>query len=80
MNVLPTMLQAGLSGISRGQESLQDIATDIAQAGLKDEQDQTTDLTQSLIDLKQQQLATLASIKVVDAADEVLGSLLDIMI
>jgi len=80
MNVLPSMLQSGLSGISRGQESLQDIASDIAHAGLKDGQNQTRDLTQSLIDLQQQELATLASIKVVEAADEVLGSLLDVMV
>ena len=80
MNVTTSVLQQGLSGVSRGQEALQDIATDIAQVGLKEDDDQTTNLTQSLVDLKEQELATLASIKVVESADEVLGSLLNVVV
>ena len=78
MNNLNTV-QIGLSGISRGLENLQDIATDIAKTGLKTEdQDSNTNLTQSLVDLKQQELATQASVKVVQAGEEVLGTLLDV--
>ncbi len=79
MNILPPV-QIGLSGLTRGLENIQEIATDIAQAGTtKDENLSTTiDLTQSVIDLKQQELATLASAKVVSTADKVLGTLLDV--
>ena len=80
MNITPSILQQGLSGISRGQEALQDIAGDIAQVGLKNDADNDINLTQSLVDLKEQELATLASIKVVETADKVLGSLLDVMV
>jgi len=72
-------LQIGLSGISRGLENLQEISTDIAQVGLSEDLNTTTDLTQSVVDLKEQELATLASIKVVETAEEVLGTLLDVV-
>lgn len=74
-------VQIGLSGISRGLENLQDIATDIAQAGLEsDDQGSSTNITESLVDLKQQEIATQASVKVVQAGQEVLGSLLDVTV
>jgi hypothetical protein len=75
-----TPLQVGLSGLTRGLENIQEIATDIAQAGTTKEENLSTtaDLTQSVVDLKQQELATLASAKVVETADEVLGTLLDV--
>ena len=78
MNIQPP-IQAGLSGISRGLEALQDIAADIATTGTSQSEglDTTADLTQSLVDLQVQKNATLASIKVVATADEVLGTLLD---
>jgi len=73
-------LQIGLSGLTRGLENIQEIATDIAQAGTTKEENLSTtvNLTQSVVDLKQQELATLASAKVVQTADEVLGTLLDV--
>lgn len=79
MNVLPP-LQTGLSGISRGLENLREIANDIAQAGTSSPEsiNTTTDLTQSLVELQEQKLATLAAIKVVGETEEVLGTLLDI--
>ena len=81
MNVnIQSPIQAGLSGISRGLEALQDTASDIAQTGTSRPEglDTTADLTQSLVDLQVQNNATLASIKVVATADEVLGTLLDV--
>lgn len=79
MNVLPP-LQTGLSGISRGFEGLQEAASNIAKAGARTTESNNTaaDLTQSLVDLQEQSQATLASVKVVDSANEVLGTLLDI--
>ncbi len=81
MNVLNSV-QIGLSGISRGLENIQDIAADIAQAGTSqaDDVNTTTELTQSVVDLKEQELATLASIKVVESGQEVLGTLLDVTV
>ncbi len=59
---------------------MQEIASDIAQAGTVEPEnlDTTIDLTQSMVDLKAQELATLASVKVVATADEVLGTLIDV--
>ncbi len=77
---LPSVIQTGLSGVSRGLENIQEIASDIAQVGTVDPEDQKTtiDLTQSVVDLQQQKLATQASAKVVATAEEVLGTLLDV--
>lgn len=79
MNILPT-LQTGLSGVSRGFENLQEIASDIAQTGTSNPESSNTaaELTQSLVDLQEQKQATLAAVKVVNATDEVLGALLDV--
>lgn len=79
MNILPP-LQTGLSGISRGFENLQEIATNIAQAGTNKPEgiNTTAELTQSLVELQGQEQATLAAIKVVGETNEVLGALLDI--
>jgi len=79
VNILPS-LQTGLSGVSRGFENLQEIASDIAQAGTSNPEsaNTTAELTQSLVELQEQKQATLAAVKVVNATDEVLGSLLDV--
>ncbi len=79
---LPSVIQTGLSGVSRGMENLQEIASDIAQVGTADaeELNTTVDLTQSMVDLQQQKLATQASAKVVATAEEVLGTLLDVRV
>lgn len=78
MNIV-SPLQVGLSGISRGLENLQEISSDIAQAGTVHPENLSTtiDLTQSMVDLQQQKLATQASAKVVATAEEVLGTLID---
>ena len=78
MNILPST-QPGLSGVVRGLENIQKIANDIAATGtVKQEGNNTTiDLTQSLVDLEEQKLATQAAAKTVAAADEVFNALLD---
>lgn len=75
-------IQIGLSGISRGLENMQEIASDIAQAGTvrPENSDTTIDLTQSMVDLQAQKLATQASAKVVATAEEVLGTLIDVRV
>ncbi|MEH6357678.1 MAG: hypothetical protein V7745_01725 [Pseudomonadales bacterium] len=79
MNVSPA-LQAGLSGISRGFEGLQEASSNIAKAGASTPESNNTaaDLTQSFVDLQDQSQATQASVKVVNSASEVLGTLLDV--
>ena len=79
VNVLPS-LQTGLSGISRGLEGLQEAAADIARAGASTPESNNTaaDSTQSFVDLQEQSQATQASVKVVNSASEVLGTLLDV--
>ncbi|EGG99987.1 hypothetical protein imdm_257 [gamma proteobacterium IMCC2047] len=81
MNVLPP-LQTGLSGISRGFENLQEIASDIAKAGTSkpDAIDTPAELTQSLVELQEQEQATLAAVKVVGETEQVLGTLLDVKV
>jgi len=81
MNVL-SPIQSGLSGVTRGLENIQETASDIASTGtVKQEGNNTTiDLTQSLADLEGQKLATLAATKTVAAAEDVLGTLLDVSV
>ena len=81
MNVL-SPIQSGLSGVTLGLENIQEIANDIASTGtIKQEGNNTTiDLTQSLADLEEQKLATLAATKAVAAAEDVLGTLLDVSV
>ena len=63
MNLM-SPIQIGLSGISRGLENMQEIASDIAQTNRAARNlDTTIDLTQSMVDLKAQELATLAATK-----------------
>jgi len=79
VNILPSV-QTGLSGVSRGFENLQEIASDIAQTGTSNPESISTaaELTQSLVELQEQKQATQAAVKVVNSASEVLGTLLDV--
>ncbi len=78
MNILPA-LQSGLSGINRGLENTQEIAHDIASTGTVKQEGSNSmvDLTQSLADLEQQKLATIASTKTVAAAEDVFNTMFD---
>jgi len=75
--------QSGLQGIQRGLNELNRHAADIASAKQFSPQtaadtDLTTDLTTSLIGLKQSELQVAISTKVIEAADNTIGTLLDI--
>jgi len=65
-------LQTGSAGINNGFDGLRRTATVIARPG------DTTDTTRALVDLRTDQHQVEASAKVVKAADEMLGSLLDV--
>ena len=73
----PNLSLAGISGINSGLENLRNDAEKIAQATAKGSED-STDLTQALVDLNSDRRQIEASVKVVQAVDEVLGTLLDI--
>lgn len=64
-----------LSGIQRAQNGMQRNASNIARAN---QGDNTKDVTRSLVELNQHKNAGIASMKVLKAADELLGSLLDV--
>ena len=66
-------LQTGIAGINNGLDGMRRNATEIARATSGD----GTDSTRALVDLRADQRQVEASVKVVKAADEMLGSLLD---
>ena len=70
---MSAILQAGLQGIQAGLERISTNAHAIAtSAG-----DDPTDLVTNLVEIKEAQIQTKASITAVKVADEVLGTLLD---
>ena len=70
-------LNSGLAGIQSGLNGLQKAASDIASTETM-EQGSPQSLAESLVDLKVYQHQVGASAQVVKAADEMLGTLLDI--
>ena len=72
---LPTI--TGLAGIQTGMDNMRQDAHNIAAAVAKGGED-TTDLANSLVELNLDQTQVEASVKVVQAMDEVLGTLLDV--
>lgn len=68
---------AGIAGVQTGLDNLKRDASDIAQTVSKGSEN-TTDLAKSLVDLNLDQRQVEASVKVVQAVDEVLGTLIDI--
>jgi len=70
--------QSGLQGIQRGLNELSRNAADIASARQFSPQTAAdTNLTTSLIGLKQSELQVAMSTKVIEAADNTIGTLLD---
>ncbi|MBZ0073161.1 MAG: hypothetical protein K8I04_15705 [Gammaproteobacteria bacterium] len=61
----------GQLGIQKGVQGVRTSASQIASAGT------TTDMTAALVALKPQELQVAASAKVIEAADDMLGALLD---
>jgi len=70
-------ITSGVSGLNIGMENLKRDAIDIASTVTKGKED-PADLAKSLVDLNQDRSQTEASVKVVQAVDEVLGTLLDV--
>ncbi len=67
-------LQTGIAGINNGLDGLRRNASEIARATSGD----GTDSARALVDLRADQRQVEASVRVVKAADEMLGSLLDV--
>lgn len=72
---LPSAFASGVQGLQRATQRADEASFKIAQAGTtKPEQD----VVEPLVELKQAELQASASAKVVETADRVLGSLLDV--
>lgn len=67
-------------GIQQGFHNMRRIAADIATVDVQRPEEATApaDLARSLVELKQAALQTQASVKVIQTADLMIGSLLDI--
>lgn len=68
---------SAVMGIQTGLNNLRRNAAEIASADQLNQAGNETDLTGSLIGLKQSEVQVQANAKVVSAVDEVLGTLLD---
>lgn len=76
---ISSILNSGLQGINSGLDNLRKDAQAIASATTQRDEN-TSDIADSLVDMNINQRNTEASVKVVKAADEVLGTLLDIKV
>ncbi len=76
MGVLSVQNEA-LQGIQRGLDGLRRNASEIASADQLNRAGQDTDLEGSLLELQQNKTQVQASAKVVSAADEVLGTIIN---
>ena len=79
-----SVVNQGLIGMQKSQSSMLQSAQQIAQAGITQRADapaansQSQDLASSLVNLKVQSQVFDSSAKVVKAADEMIGTLLDV--
>jgi len=79
MAAISSVMQTGVSGIQRGIRGAADAADKIAKTGIEPTNDNaTTDLADAAVNLKQNEHLVKASARVVKAADDMLGSILDI--
>ena len=76
MGVLSVQSSAVL-GIQRGLDGMRKDASEIASADQLNNAGQETNIVESLVSMKQNQVQVQASAKVVSALDEVLGSIID---
>ena len=76
MGVLSVQSSAVL-GIQRGLDGMRKDAAEIASADQLNNAGQQTDMVESLVSMKQNQIQVQASAKVVSALDEILGSIID---
>ena len=68
-----------LQGIQSAQSKMQRNAFDIAKANQSLKADNTKDPARSLVELNQNKNAAQANMKVLKTADEMLGSILDVL-
>ena len=71
----PSVFASGVEGFQRATQRAADASQQIAQAGTTQPEQ---DLVKPLVELKQAEQQAGASAKVIETADKVLGSLLDI--
>jgi len=76
---LPSITGSALQGINQGLDNMRKDAQTIASVNTTRDEN-TQDLAQAMVDLNASARQTEASVKVVKAADEVLGTLLDISV
>ena len=73
------VLQTGVQGIQSGIQGMERAAGEIAQVSAKIGESGVNDMVEPVMDLKLYELSVEASAKVVQTADELLGTLLDTM-
>jgi hypothetical protein len=79
MTTIGSVLQTGVNGITRGIRSADQAASDIAHVGVDSGNDNATiDIADAAVNLKLSEIQVKASAKVVKAADDMLGTILDI--
>lgn len=71
---------AGLAGIQKGQEQMTQGAQQVASANTQRPVEPNQDIAKSLMEEKQGQRQVEASAKVVDTANQTIGSLVDISV
>jgi len=76
---LPSINSSALQGIHQGLDNMRKDAQVIASANTQRDEN-TKDIADAMVDLNMSARYTEASVKVVKAADEVLGTLLDIIV
>jgi len=72
---VPSAFASGVQGLQRATQRADEASLKIAQATTTEPEQ---DLVEPLVELKQAELQASASAKVVETADRVLGSLLDV--
>jgi len=77
MGVLSVQSEA-VQGIQRGLDGMRKNASEIASADQLNKAGKDTSLVGSLVDMEQNKMQAQASAKVVSAADEVLGTIIDL--
>ncbi len=73
-----SVTNTALQGIQRGLQGLRRNASNIASASNLSGQGSTKDITRSLVEMHENKLYTIASVKTLKTADQVIGTLLDI--
>jgi len=76
--VVNSLYSTGLQGIQRGMQGLNSNAESIAKIGMEDGPNDLGDVAKEIVGLKENEMQVKASTKVLQSADRVLGSLLDI--